>query len=169
MDGSLERRTPTEVLGCFRAVTREAPALVLLELPASSEIEAVFALHATAILPRNASDASLLRFFTDCRLRRTPEERLASSLRALRRRYQLTQAEEQIVSRALWGASREAIAETRGTSSTTVKKQIRVLLAKTPYQHLHHLAQDLLLEALFGGAAAARRNAAPPGPPRMVP
>jgi DNA-binding NarL/FixJ family response regulator len=118
------------------------------------DLEGLFLLHCTAILPRNPGDATLALFLTDSRLRRTPRARIASAGRALQRRCRLTRAELSIVQGAVQGRSRESIAVQRQRSPVTVKKQIHSLLGKASAEHLHELVRELLLEALFGAGRA---------------
>ncbi len=81
-----------------------------------------------------------------CALPAMPE-RVASTLRAYAVAYGLTRAEAEVLQALVAGGAVKAIARRRGASESTVRTQVRSMLAKTGHAGLRALAIDALRSA----------------------
>ncbi len=77
--------------------------------------------------------------------------RRAGALRAYARAQRLTEAEAEVLQAIATGDSPKAIAQARGASESTVRAQLRAILAKTGNGSLRALAIDALRSAPLAG------------------
>lgn len=131
VDVGLPDGSGLDVLAAARTRFQDVPALVLTGEPDAHAANRAFDLNAH-FLRKPASIARLTRFL---HAHRTPlgalERRVDALVDEWAARYGLSEAEADVLLRAVRGESRMEIAEARSTSPETLKKQIASLLSKT--------------------------------------
>lgn len=131
-----------DVLAHARARHPLLPALVATRRLDAAVLHAAFDLHAQCIL-KPVTEERIARF---CASASSPEPRIRMAAKVWAGRYQLSEAEADVLCRAALGADRDEIAFARGSSVLTVQRHACNLLRRTRDESLQTAVARLLRE-----------------------
>jgi DNA-binding NarL/FixJ family response regulator len=131
-----------DVLAWARAAHNRAPAMVLTGWADPDAINAAFDMHAHYVV-KPFSTERIKRFLANAT---SVASRIEPAFRSWVARYELSEAEADVLWQSALGAGKAAIASARHTSELTVKKQVMTLLRRTGDGSLHAAVERLLRE-----------------------
>lgn len=133
-----------EVLASYRELYPRVPALVLTDRLDAATVNRATELRAAYLVKTEDHSAHVRQFVLEAT---SPGARVECALMACAAEYAIPNAELDILRRYMLGESRGQIAEARGTSLGTVRKQIENLRIRTRTESIDNLVVRILLGA----------------------
>jgi DNA-binding NarL/FixJ family response regulator len=151
IDVGLPDGSGMDVLAHAREVYPKTPAIVVTGLISPEVVNAAFDLRA-GCLAKPLDGARLVRFFEEAASRAPrASDPVLEAVRTWASRWGLSLGEADVLFKAANGESREAIAESRGSSPSSVKDQERRVCDKTCDVSFQDAVSRLLRETARGG------------------